>query len=300
MIQVFYSVMVPVLIVLALGYIAGRFFKFEVKTLSTLSLYLLTPALIFQSIYKYKNLFEITTLKMLIAITVISVLIIVLVELAGRIFKLDKSTRVVLILTLMLSNSGNFGLPINQYAFGDQALLVASVLLVIYSFYTNTVGVIVAAADKSDLRQALLGSLKMPFFYVLVAGLAVNYFQIQLPDPVFKPIEMIGLSAIPLNLLQLGFNLSRIRKVERLPLVLTASAIKLLVIPAAAYFPLVLMGLQGLDLKSTMLQIAMPPAVYCSILASHYDSDTELASSIVFVSTILSFISLSVLIYLLL
>jgi hypothetical protein len=78
------------------------------------------------------------------------------------------------------------------------------------------------------------------------------------------------------------------------------SAIKLLVIPAAAYFPLVLMGLQGLDLKSTMLQIAMPPAVYCSILASHYDSDTELASSIVFVSTILSFISLSVLIYLLL
>ncbi|OHD59549.1 MAG: hypothetical protein A2014_00785 [Spirochaetes bacterium GWF1_49_6] len=300
MIQVFYSVMVPVLIVLALGYIAGRFFKFEVKTLSTLSLYLLTPALIFQSIYKYKNLFEITTLKMLLAITVISVLIIVLVELAGRIFKMDKSTRVVLILTLMLSNSGNFGLPINQYAFGDQALLVASVLLVIYSFYTNTVGVIVAAADKSDLRQALLGSLKMPFFYVLVAGLVVNYFQIQLPDPVFKPIEMIGLSAIPLNLLQLGFNLSRISKIERLPLVLTVSAIKLLVIPATAYFPLVLMGLQGLDLKSTMLQIAMPPAVYCSILASHYDSDTELASSIVFVSTILSFISLSVLIYLLL
>jgi hypothetical protein len=300
MIQVFYSVMVPVLIVLALGYIAGRFFKFEVKTLSTLSLYLLTPALIFQSIYKYKNLFEITTLKMLLAITVISVLIIVLVELAGRIFKMDKSTRVVLILTLMLSNSGNFGLPINQYAFGDQALLVASVLLVIYSFYTNTVGVIVAAADKSDLRQALLGSLKMPFFYVLVAGLVVNYFQIPLPDPVFKPIEMIGLSAIPLNLLQLGFNLSRISKIERLPLVLTVSAIKLLVIPAAAYFPLVLMGLQGLDLKSTMLQIAMPPAVYCSILASHYDSDTELASSIVFVSTILSFISLSVLIYLLL
>ncbi|OHD56976.1 MAG: hypothetical protein A2Y33_08425 [Spirochaetes bacterium GWF1_51_8] len=299
MIEVFIQVMLPVLIVFALGYLAGRFFDFDNKTLSTLSLYLLTPALIFQSIYKYKNFFELTTLKMLGAITLIAVLIIAGVELAGKIFKLDKSTRVVLILTLMLSNSGNFGLPINQYAFGDEALLVASVLLVIYSFYTNTVGVIVAAADKSDIKQALLGSLKMPFFYVLVAALALNFFHVEIPAPLFKPIELIGLSAIPLNLLQLGFNLSKIRKLERLPLVFTASAIKLAVIPFGSYFLLMLLGLQGLDFKSTILQIAMPPAVYCSILAAHYDSDSELASSIVFVSTILSFISLSVLIYLL-
>ena len=80
--------------------------------------------------------------------------------------------------------------------------------------------------------------------------------------------------------------------------VLITAGLKLAVIPFLAYFLLRWVGLAGLDFKVLLTEIAMPPAVYCSILATHYDNDAELTSAIVFVSTILSLISLSVIIFL--
>lgn len=299
MLNVFINVILPVVVVLFFGFIIGKFFPIQTKTLSTLSIYLLTPCLIFQALVKYEDLFSMMTLKILAVVTIFIAIIIVSMEIIARIFKMEKSTKVVLILTLTLSNSGNFGLPICEYAFGHSALLVASMLLVIYSFYTNTLGVVVAASEKQGMREALMNLVKMPYFYVVIAGLVVNYFALKVPDQVFKPIESIGLAAIPLNLLQLGINLSQVRIREKVGTIFIASGVKLLIVPLLAFPLLSLFGIGGIEYKVTFVQIAMPSAVYCSILAGHYDSDSELASGIVFVSTILSLISLSFFIYIL-
>ncbi len=299
MIAVFLKVIIPVLIILSLGFVVGKYTDIQSKTLSTLALYLLSPALMFQAIYSYENIFTPDTLKIFLAITIITLAIIVVVELLGKLFKIPKSTRIVLILTLMLSNTGNFGLPVNQYAYGDEGFLVASIVMVIYSIYTYTVGIFVAASDKSEKREAMLTVLKLPLFYVILLGLVLSFLHVKLPPQVFKPLQSMGLAAIPVNLIQLGVNLSRmdIRRVRaHLPFVLIASASKLVVIPFAAYFLLGALGLGGIVFKATLTQIAMPSAVYSSILASHYDSDTELTSSIVMVTTILSLFSLSFLI----
>ena len=294
MIQTFFQVVFPVLLVLSFGLVIGKVFHPETKTLSTLSIYLLTPALIFQSVYLYHDLFTVTTLKMLGVITLITLLVIISIDLISRVFPMKRSVKVALTLTLMLSNSGNFGLPVNQYAYGEGALYVASIILVIYSFYTNTLGVFVAASDKNSRTEALKRMLTVPFFYVLVIAMALNYFHTPIPAPIFKPIQSVGLAAIPLNLLQLGINLSSIKIKEHWLIMLGASVLKLALIPLGAFFLLKLLGFAGLEFKVTLTQIAMPSAVYASILASHFDSDESLTGGIVLVSTLLSLISLSI------
>lgn len=302
MIQVFINVIFPVLIILLLGFIVGKFFDIQIKTLSTLALYILTPALMFYVIYSYENFFHIVTLKMFLAITLIVIVVIVLVELMARIFKIPKTTKTALMLTLMLSNSGNFGLPINEYAYGEQGFIIASLIMLVYSFYTNTAGIFVAASDKSDRKKALLKTFSVPIFYAMLLGLILNYFKVPIPEQILKPIKTVGMSAIPLNLLILGINLTRINFQEikkHWAIVGTASVVKLAVIPFFAYFLLKAIGITGMEFKVTLTQIAMPSAVYSSILAAHYEGDAPLTSAIVLVSTLLSLVSLSLVIMLL-
>ncbi len=299
MIQTFYLVIFPVLLILGLGFWIGKAFKPDTKTLSTLSLYLLTPALIFTSLLRYQGLFSLDTLKMLSIVTLLSLIIIAGVELFSRIFPLKNSVKVALMLTLMLSNTGNFGLPINQYAYGDQAFAIASLLLVIYSFFTNSVGVMIAASDKNSWKTALAKMFTIPYLYVLVAALIFNYFHIPVPDSIFKPLQSIGLAAIPLNLIQLGINLSHMKTGKDWGIITAAVVLKLAVIPVIAWGLLRLFRVSGLEFKVTLTQIAMPSAVYASILTAHYESDEALTSGIVFATTLVSILSLSALITLL-
>lgn len=202
-----------------------------------------------------------------------------------------------IILTLILTNSGNYGLPISEYAFGNGGLFIASIVMVIYIFYTHTLGIFIAASDKGNVKTALINMLKVPVFYALLLALILNYFKVSIPVPVFAPIKSVGLAAIPLNLLLVGINLSHIKLGKNTPLVIIISIIKLTVIPAFAFVILKIFGVGGLGFKISLVQIAMPSAVYCSILSSHFDCDSELASQIVLVSLLLSALSLTGIIY---
>lgn len=301
--QVLYQVMVPVLIIFMMGFLLGKFFQFDQKTFSTLSINLLTPALVFQAIMGYPDFFSRETLMIFIGVTLVILITIALVWAAGCLIKIPPSLKPVIVLTLILTNSGNFGLPISEYAFGKTGLGYATLLLVIYVFYTHTLGVFIAASGKaketggpSPLKAGLLSMVKVPVFYALLLALILKWFQVELPRPVFHPIQMVGLAAIPVNLLQVGMGLSRFRMNKKVGLVFGLSVLKLAAVPALAWGIFALLGVQGMAFKTAILQIGMPSAVYCSILATHYDGDAETASAIVFVSLLLSVISLTVLI----
>jgi hypothetical protein len=299
MITVFINVIVPVLIVFLLGYILGKLVEIELRTLSTLSLYLLTPALIFQALYQYDSVFSMTSLKIFLSVLLIVILVVGIIEILYRVFHFSRTVRTVLILTIALSNSGNFGLPICEYAYGKEGLRIASLLLVVYSLFTHTLGVFVAASDKGGRKKAFFDMLKVPVFYAMIAALALQALHLKLPKQIFDPVQAIGLAAIPVNLIQLGISLSRVKVKSSLPVVAGAVVAKLIVLPAAALFLLGGMRLTGLPLKVSLVQVAMPSAVYGSILASHYGSDGELASAIVFLSLLGSIVSLTAWIWML-
>jgi malate permease and related proteins len=296
---VLWNVLFPVMLIFGAGYFIGRKFTLDYKSFTTLSIYVLSPALVFQAIYQYKDIFTFTTLKIFFAVTIVIIITIAAVELVSLLFKFPKSLKTVLILTLVLTNSGNYGLPVTDYAYGKEGLYIASLLLVIYNFYTHTLGIFVAASDKTDVKTALIKMAKVPVFYAMVLALLLSWFKIDIPKPVFSPIQAVGLSAIPINLLLVGVTLSKVKLKKDLPLVFLVSFIKLAVIPVIAIIVLAVLGIHGLDFKVSLVQIAMPSAIYSTILTSHFDSDARLASGIVLVSLLFSVISLSGIIFLL-
>ncbi|MCX7820668.1 MAG: AEC family transporter [Brevinematales bacterium] len=297
MINIFINVIIPVIIIFLLGYLLGRFFKLDQKSFSTVSIYIFTPCLVFISLIEANGLFELATLKVFLATFVLLVITWILVEIASRILKLNKKIKTILLLTLILPNTGNYGMSVIEYAYGKNALSFASILLIIYIFYTNTVGVYVASRDNYDYKMAFKNILKVPVFYAMLVAILISFFKINLPPPIIMPVRAIGYSAIPVNLLLVGINLARVKLDKNILFVLGVSSVKLIIIPLIGYLLLKLFGIGDILFKVSLLQIAMPSAVYSSILATHFGANEKLASEIVLVSLILSMISLTAIIY---
>ena len=296
MISVFVNVLIPVLIIFLIGYIIGRFFDMNSKTMSTLSIYILTPALVFYTIYNNDNIISESTLKIFLASSIVLIGIFVIVEVISRIFKIPPAIKTIIALTLIFSNSGNFGIPINEYAYGADGLYIATIIMVIYNIYINTLGVFLANRGHSDIKKSLIEMVKVPAFYAIIIGLAIKLMNIEIPLNIYRPIESIGRSALPVNLLLVGINLSKISLGKNMPLVLGISGIKLFLIPFLSFFILLALGIEGNEFNVTLTQIGMPSAVYCTILISHYGGDKEIVSEIVLLTSLLSFVSLTILI----
>jgi len=290
---IFYTIVFPVLIIFGIGYVLGKLFHWHHQTLSTLSLYLLTPALIFQAIYSHPEVVNGYFVRLFFVVFVLVGLSFGILWLLSRLFHWDGGMTRVLILTTTLANTGNFGLPITEAAFGAEGLAVASLLLVIYSFFTHTFGVFVAAREQFHWRDAFKAMSRVPVFYAIVAALLLVLWRIPLPQPIFKPIQMIGLSAIPLNLIQVGLQLASVRFGRHTFSAMGIALVKLLLVPLLAIPLFWFFGVPGMYFKAGLLQVAMPSAVYTAILTTHYGGRSEFASEVVFLSILASTMTLT-------
>ena len=112
----------------------------------------------------------------------------------------------------MFSNGGNYGLPVVSFAFGEEALSYGTVFFLTGSVLTNTVGAFLAAAGRRSLRTALASVLKIPAIYGIAAACSCSRPGIAMPTPLLRPITMLSDAALPLMILVLGMQLERARR----------------------------------------------------------------------------------------
>jgi len=108
-------------------------------------------------------------------------------------------------------------------------------------------------------------------------------------------MSLLGAAAVPLMLIVLGAQLARTRIDNQIRLVALASGTKLLLPPMIGVLLARMLLLHGLTANVAIIQTSMPTAVISIILAEEFGSDTRFVSSVVMVSTLGSFISLSLL-----
>lgn len=114
--------------------------------------------------------------------------------------------------------------------------------------------------------------------------------------PVFidNSISMISMVSLPLALLSIGGSLTFTGVRDNLFLSVVAASLKLLVLPAIGCFFYFLFGVTGVPFKVGLIFFALPASTAIYVISSQMNSDTQLASSAIVVSTLLSFFSLSV------
>ncbi len=203
------NVILPIFVIIFLGFLLRRYGKADLKTFSRAQLYLLSPALAFMSLAKPEADTALLLRILLFVVCLEGVLIGVSLAI-GFASKRERAERQALVLASVLMNTGFYGIPICMLAFGDWGLVYATIYMVASSITQSTLGIFIASAGRRGVKEAFASIFKVPLIWSIVAArLLVDLHAIP-PEPFMKMIDMLGASAIPLGLILLGMQLERI------------------------------------------------------------------------------------------
>ena len=148
---------------------------------------------------------------------------------------LDRQTVSAFLIVVMFSNSGNYGLPVVLFAFGNDALAhAAECYFVANAVATYSLGVFIASAGRKSVAQAAAGIIRVPAVWGAVAAVVMLGLGIQLPTPLMRPVELLAGAALPAMILVLGMQLERTGRPDRPGLVLPRPRLSLAVTPLVA------------------------------------------------------------------
>ena len=291
--QLLIDVLGPVVLIVAVGAVIGPRLGLEVTTLSKIAYWIFGPAFVF-------NIFATTTLEAdtalrlvaagvagLAAAAVVSALVAPAVGLRG-------SAASVTVMSATYGNVGNAGLAICVFALGDDALDQAGVLMVTIMFFGTLLSVWLGTRQHQSSSAALLEAMRAPMIVAAIVGFSLNVAGFDPPVLIDRAVATIAAGLIPTMLVSLGIQLVAVGTVEWLRSTSVVSAVKLAVAPLAAWGAAEALGLAGDDRGVVVLQSAMPPAVFCMVIAIEHGLDDERSTNDVVAVTLASLISLPV------
>jgi malate permease and related proteins len=302
LLEVFAQVMVPILVVVGSGYLLRLTLDLDLRPLSRVSLYLLSPALIFSSLVE-AEIAQGQTLR-IIAFSVLLVGIMAALTLAASgMFGFSRETNTALMLSTMFTNTGNYGLPLALFAFGQQGFEQAILFFVMQGVMVQTLGIYLAGSGQGGWRDGVATLFKMPQLYAVVAALALRWAGPELVTAsenlagnLFKGVSLMGEAAIPVLLVLLGAELARAEVATGDAAgISVAVVIRLFAAVPISYGLAYALDLDPLSTNLAVVLGSMPTAVNVTVLAIEFDLRPKLVSSIVIVSTILSFFTLTIL-----
>ena len=190
------------------------------------------------------------------------------------------------LLSSVFWNAGNMGLACSRLAFGPAGLESAAVVFVTVAVFTSSIGIWVAKGDNGFSE-----ALRMPLLYASVGGLLMALTGTELPRMVMEPVQMLGAMAIPLMLLNLGFQL-RTLEIGDVRHALAAVAIRQAGGFGFAMLFITLFAVTGVDRQVLLLHSVMPAAVINAVMAQRYGTDPALVASSIVIGTLMSVLTI--------
>ena len=143
------------------------------------------------------------------------------------------------------------------------------------------------------MRLTIRALISNPLIVACVAGMLYAKYMEGFPVFLENTFRLTASVTLPLALLSIGGALTLKTLRSYLSLSLITAGFKLILFPLTGYFFLTRFGVTGLQYQVSMLFFSMPTATSIFVLSSQLNSDTDLASATIVLSTILSFFSLS-------
>lgn len=290
-----YEVFVPIALPLVAGAALARFRSMETRPLTTLALYVLSPAIIYHTLANASISYADVRDSILFSLSNLLVLWLLAIS-ASRLLRLDRSEQAGLTLVVAFTNSVNYGLPLVLLAFGQLGLDKASVYVVTQMIIVNTIGILFAARSHFNWKQAGLSVLRLPSIYAALAAMLVRGAGWSLPSALQEGISLIAAAYSPVVLVILGaqmLHVYRAPRAEQMDRAFWAGmGIRLLISPAAAFAILFLLNVEDTLFRVLLILASMPTAVNAVLLAEQFDASPRLVSRCILWTTLLSFILL--------
>lgn len=258
--------------------------------LSRLVFYVLAPSLLF-TVLADADVATLFSSVLGVAATSAAIAIVVFVLVVRLLWKRSVGETVIGAASASYVNANNIGIPVAVYVVGDASLSAPVILMQLIVLAPIILTILdVVTSGRPSLGRILLQPLRNPLIIGSALGVLVSVTGVELPAPVMEPFRLIGAAAVPVVLLAFGISLHGQRVLEagtkRRDVVL-ASAIKLAVMPLAAwFFGGVVFGLEGQPLFAVVLLAALPTGQNVFVYAQRYEQGETIARDTMLITTI--------------
>nr|WP_318539469.1 AEC family transporter [Terribacillus saccharophilus] len=294
---IFLEVIAPLLVLLAVGVVLQRKFSLQLGTLSKLLTYCFLPVNGFINMYQSSMPLSVFG-QIILFLLLFTAFSISFTEITSRLFKLDRGVAATYKNSVVLMNSGNYGIPVSQLVFQSNPLGVSIQLIVMVyqNLLTFTYGLYNMVSVKSQGNAILKELIRLPMIYAIILGVLCASFHVDIPTVLWNPITSIADAFLAVALITLGAQVAQIQ-LKRPHVVLYLSTIARLLIGPVTLGIIFLLGLDGTVAQSLFIASSFPTSRNSSIFALEYNNNPDLAAQTVLVTTILSSITVTIVVY---
>jgi hypothetical protein len=292
LITTFANNLLPILLISGAGFLLGKTFAIDSRSLGRVVFYIFSPILVF-SLLTHTELKSIEIFTTMGYTALLSFIIGLLAFLIGKLLRFERPVLMAIVLTSAFGNTGNYGLPLVSFAFGQDALAFATLNFVTTSLMFNTAGVLIASLGHMDIKTAMAGLFKVPTVYAVILAVLLNRFHLILPIPLARTIDLAANGSIPVMIILLGLELSHIQWSHSFGAVGLSVSLRLLAGPAIGLLLAFLLRMQGAVRQGNVTEASMPAAVTTIVLATEYGLDPSLVTAMVYIGTLLSPLTLT-------
>jgi predicted permease len=190
---------------------------------------------------------------------------------------------------LIFTNSGNVGVPVCLFAFGERGLALGMTYFAVSATFHVSLGGPLFAGNFS-WRPFL----RSPLTWAVAITVPVVAFELPVPTWIARTTTLLGDIAIPLMLLTLGVSLSKMHP-DSLGRSFVLALARFVLGICTGFALTVLFGIEGLTRKVLILQAAMPVGVLNYLFAHRYSRSPEQVASLVLVSTLMAVVTIPML-----
>ncbi|BCD67697.1 AEC family transporter [Nitratiruptor sp. YY09-18] len=271
-----------------IGFIAKKIFqdKSDEKTLVLLSVYIFQPFLTFWGLLQ-KPLDLDLALAPLIFFGFSFFIILLNIFLARLLFE-DAKDRSIFIVSSVIGNTGNLGVPLGLALFGPASLPYTTIVNLANVFIVYSFGAYFYSRGSFDVKKSILNTVKLPILWFALLAIVLNLIHFH-PSKFFNLfLEMGSYTAIVLQLLIFGFYLAKVSlKIVEPKLILAVTFMKFVTLPLLAFFVLQFIEIEALAKKVIFMEIMMPLAVANVNLAALYRCKELIVTALIFITTAL-------------
>lgn len=248
---------------------------FPVNFVSTLVLNVTMPALLFHtlatSIVPISSLWEMAFATLVIHV-VFSAIAVLTLKLSGKDWRLC--------ISYVVGNTGNLGLPVCFFAFGEEGLAYAMTFFSIQCILLFSLGDAIYAGSINFQRM-----LRSPILHAIWVGVVVRLLDWQPPELIMNSASLLGQIVIPLMLITLGVSLAGMRA-SMLHMTVFWSFIRTAMAIAIGFSVAELLGLEGIARGVLIIETVVPVAVFNYLLAIKHGRDSSEVSGMILVTHI--------------
>lgn len=194
-------------------------------------------------------------------------------------------------------NNGFMGFPLVAAVYGENTVFFASLSNIPFNLLLYTVGVMLLQKGDKNTKFSIKSVINVPIVATLIA-VVIFIFEIPMPKLVDDVADTLSAATVPLSMMCVGLSLGSVSLKEALmqPRLYGISLVRLLICPLAVWLVLRIFITNPVILGTIVILSACPSAIICTILGIQYGRDGVESSEAIFISTMLSMITIPLLI----